>query len=68
MTSINLRLLKPSTLKLTLTQHKPVYVFIKASDGTIGNGPGDHGTSTNDPNRRFATSIHNNTMGLDKTN
>jgi hypothetical protein len=67
MASINLRLLKPSTLKLTLTQHKPVYVLIKA-DGTIGNGPGDLGTSTNDPNRGFANSIHSNTMGLDKTN
>ena len=35
MTNFKLRLLKVSDLKITLATKKPVYVFIKADDGTV---------------------------------
>jgi len=47
MAGMNLKLLKLSDLKLTSTRQKPVYVFIKANDGTTGDSPDAHSTFTN---------------------
>ena len=67
MNSVKLKSLKLSDLKVTPTQQKQSYVFIKANGEAIGDSPNADGTITNLPNGGFANLIRKITVNSDES-
>jgi hypothetical protein len=68
MARINLKLLKLSDLKVTLTQQKQSYVFIKANGETISHSQNGQVTYSPHANGGFANLIRQITMNNNEAN